>query len=89
MNAQAQAKIATDPLNSESYDLLEEIVNKSNVAKSDDEKNRAKSQIAELANEVMQGTVTLSDNLSASIDARIAQIDALISKQLTTVMHAP
>ncbi|MGP5201365.1 type VI secretion system contractile sheath large subunit [Psychrobacter aquimaris] len=89
MSAQAQQHIATDPLNSESYDLLEEIVNKSNIAKSDDEKNRAKSQIVELANEVMQGTVTLSDNLAASIDARIAQIDALISKQLTTVMHAP
>ena len=38
MSAQAQQHIATDPLNSESYDLLEEIVNKSNVAKSDDEK---------------------------------------------------
>ena len=89
MSAQAQQNLAPDALNNDSYDLLEEIVNKSNVAKSDDEKNRAKSQIAELANEVMQGTVTLSDNLAASIDARIAQIDALISKQLTTVMHAP
>lgn len=72
MNAQAQQNIVTDPLDNESYDLLEEIVSKSNIAKSDEEKNRAKSQIAELANEVMQGTVTLSDNLSASIDARIA-----------------
>ena len=70
MSAQAQQNLAPDALNNDSYDLLEEIVNKSNVAKSDDEKNRAKSQIAELANEVMQGTVTLSDNLAASIDAR-------------------
>ncbi len=46
MNAQAQQNIVTDPLNNESYDLLEEIVIKSNIAKSDEEKNRAKSQIA-------------------------------------------
>ncbi|MDX1786579.1 MAG: type VI secretion system contractile sheath large subunit [Psychrobacter sp.] len=84
----AQAQYGSDIIE-ESFDLLEDIVSKSNIAKSDDEKSRAKSQIAELANEVMQGTVTLSDNLAASIDARIAQIDALISKQLTTVMHAP
>src|SRR5690606_22954595 len=83
----AQAQYGSDIIE-ESFDLLEDIVSKSNIAKSDDEKNRAKSQIAELANEVMQGTGTLSDNLAASSDARIAQSDALISKQLTTVMHA-
>ena len=60
----AQAQYGSDIIE-ESFDLLEDIVSKSNIAKSDDEKNRAKSQIAELANEVMQGTVTLSDNLAA------------------------
>lgn len=38
MSAQAQQNLAPDALNNDSYDLLEEIVNKSNVAKSDDEK---------------------------------------------------
>ena len=37
----------------------------------------------------MQGTVTVSDNLSATIDARIAELDQLISTQLSEVMHAP
>lgn len=37
----------------------------------------------------MAGTVTVSDNLSASIDARIADIDRLISAQLSAVLHAP
>jgi type VI secretion system protein ImpC len=41
-----------------------------------------------LVKEVMQGTVTVSDNLSATIDARIAEIDHLISVQLSEVMHA-
>ena len=88
MSNQTQQATSTYAASSE-VDLLDEIVNQSNIAKSEEEKNRAKSQITELANEVMQGTVTISDNLAASIDSRIAQIDALISKQLSTIMHAP
>ena len=34
-------------------------------------------------------TVVVSDNLSATIDARVAELDRLISSQLSAVMHAP
>ena len=37
----------------------------------------------------MQGTVVMSDNLAATIDARVAELDQLISSQLSTIMHAP
>jgi type VI secretion system protein ImpC len=37
----------------------------------------------------MQGTVVVSDNLSARLDARVAELDRLISEQLSEVMHAP
>jgi type VI secretion system protein ImpC len=69
--------------------LLESIVSKTKMAHSADEHVRAKDIIAELAKEVLSGTVVISNNLSATLDARVAQIDALISAQLSLVMHAP
>ena len=69
--------------------LLDQIVTQSKVARSDNERARAKDIIGELVREVMQGTVVLSDNLSVTLDARIAEIDKLISEQLSEVMHHP
>ncbi|MCA3175213.1 MAG: type VI secretion system contractile sheath large subunit [Burkholderiales bacterium] len=68
--------------------LLDSIVEKSKVAKSNTEHERAKDIIAELVNQVLEGTVVVSDNLSATLDARVAELDALISDQLSAVMHA-
>ncbi|HET8695387.1 MAG: type VI secretion system contractile sheath large subunit [Burkholderiales bacterium] len=72
----------------ENHGLLDQIVSQSKVAKTDTEHARAKDLISELVKEVMQGTVTVSENLSATIDARIAELDQLISDQLSEVMHA-
>jgi type VI secretion system protein ImpC len=72
----------------ESVSLLDDIVARSKVAKTDTEHARAKDIIGELVKEVLSGTVVVSDNLSANIDARIAEIDELISAQLSEVMHA-
>jgi type VI secretion system protein ImpC len=69
--------------------LLDQIVEKSKVAKSASEHQRAKDIISELANQVLQGTMVVSSNLSATIDARIAELDRLVSDQLSAVMHAP
>lgn len=68
--------------------LLDDIVEKSKVAKSGVEHTRAKDIISELVNQVLEGTVVVSDNLSATIDARIAELDRLISDQLSAVIHA-
>lgn len=75
------APVAAEP------SLLDDIVRVSRVARSDSEHARARDLIAELVREVMKGTVVISDNLGAVLDARIAQIDALISDQLSEVMH--
>ncbi|MGQ0597765.1 type VI secretion system contractile sheath large subunit [Aquabacterium sp.] len=85
MSAQLQAQ--TGAL-AESVSLLDDIVAKSKVAKTDTEHARAKDIIGELVKEVLGGTVVVSENLSANIDARIAEIDQLISAQLSEVMHA-
>ncbi len=68
--------------------LLDQIVGQSKVAKSTSEHARAKDIIAELVQEVMNGSVVMSSNLCATLDARVAQLDTLISEQLSAVMHA-
>ena len=69
--------------------LLDSIVAQSKVARSDAEHSRAKDIISELVREVLSGTVVVSDNLSATLDARVAEIDELISRQLSAVIHHP
>ncbi len=69
--------------------LLDQIVSASKVARSAVEHTHAKDIIAELVREVLQGTVVVSDNLSVTLDARVAQLDQLISDQLSEVMHNP
>jgi type VI secretion system protein ImpC len=69
--------------------LLDQIVEQSKVAKSSVEHARARDLISELVSQVMDGTVVVSDNLAATIDARVAELDRLISAQLSAVMHAP
>ena len=69
--------------------LLDQIVEKSKVARSEAEHHRARDIISELAREVLQGTVVVSENLGLTLDARVAELDRMISDQLTEVMHAP
>jgi type VI secretion system protein ImpC len=85
MSSQLQAA----PAAAEAIDLLDRIVEESKVAKSSTEHERARDIIAELVNQVVQGTVTMSHNLSATLDARVAELDRMISAQLSAIMHAP
>jgi len=73
----------------ESPSLLDSIIDQSRVAITDQEKTHTRDLIGELVNQVLEGSVTISRDLTASMDARIAEIDALISDQLNEVMHHP
>ncbi len=84
----AQAKAAAAAVAQEG-DLLDRIVEESRVAKSGIEHARARDIIGELARQVVQGTVQVSHNLSATIDARVAELDRMISDQLSAIMHTP
>lgn len=87
MSAQNMQSLASTV--TEEVGLLDQIVEQSKVAKSSVEHARAKDIISELVNQVLQGSVVISENLAATIDARVAELDGLISKQLSAVMHAP
>ncbi|SKB47056.1 type VI secretion system contractile sheath large subunit [Luteibacter sp. 22Crub2.1] len=70
-------------------DDLAEIISRTHIAQTSAERERAADVIGELVREVMDGTIVVADSLGRSIDSRIAQIDELISAQLSEVMHAP
>jgi type VI secretion system protein ImpC len=69
--------------------LLDAIVDQSRAAINATEKSHTRRLIGELVDQVLSGTVTVSKDLVASIDARVAEIDRVISAQLNTIMHTP
>ncbi|KIQ98078.1 type VI secretion system contractile sheath large subunit [Lysobacter sp. A03] len=89
MNTQASAAPAQATTTTSEPGLLDQIVEQSKVARSDAEHQRARDIISELAREVLKGTVVVSENLNLTLDARVAELDRMISEQLTAVMHAP
>ncbi len=89
MNTQASAAPAQAATTTSEPGLLDQIVEQSKVARSDAEHQRARDIISELAREVLKGTVVVSENLNLTLDARVAELDRMISEQLTAVMHAP
>ena len=69
--------------------LLDRIIDESRIARSSAEHERARDLIGELVEQVLDGELVPSENLSASLDARVAELDALISAQLSEILHAP
>lgn len=69
--------------------LLDQVVERSRVAKSPAEHARARDIVSELAREVLEGSVVVSENLGLTLDARIAELDRIIADQVNAVLHAP
>jgi type VI secretion system protein ImpC len=69
--------------------LLDSIVEEGRLAKDDSGRERGKDMIKQFVKEVLAGTITIARDTDAMINARIAQIDHLVSLQLNEVMHAP
>ena len=67
--------------------LLDQILTEGRMARDDFQKERAKDMIAEYVKQVMSGEMTMSRNMDATINARIAEIDRLISAQMNEIMH--
>ena len=59
--------------------LLDRIIGESRIARSRVEHERARDLIGELVDQVLEGELVPSENLSASLDARIAELDALMA----------
>lgn len=89
MNMAAEAVAEKTVGVGEGLSLLDTIVDQSRVAVNESEKSHTRGLIGELVDQVLSGTVTVSTDLVASIDARVAELDQLISAQLNSIMHSP
>ena len=69
-------------------DLLSKILEEGRMVQHESQTQAAKDMIAEFVQQAMQGQVVMGRDLEASIQARIAEIDRLLSAQLNEIMHA-
>src|SRR5579872_1979487 len=69
--------------------LLDQIVEQGRLGKDPAARERGRSLVKEFVNQVLQGEMTISRDTESMINARIAQIDHLISIQLNEVLHHP
>jgi type VI secretion system protein ImpC len=69
--------------------LLESIVEEGRFGQEPSSQERGKDLIKEFIGQVLQGEVTVSKDTEAMINARIAQIDHLVSLQLNEILHHP
>ncbi len=80
----APAAVQTTELN-----LLDQIVEEGRFGKDAAAKERGKDLVKQFVAEVLEGSITVGRDTEAMINARIAQIDHLLSLQLSEIMHAP
>ncbi|MCS7026906.1 MAG: type VI secretion system contractile sheath large subunit [Bryobacteraceae bacterium] len=69
--------------------LLDKIVEEGRLGKDPASKERGKNLIKYFVNQVLEGSMAVSKDAEAMINARIAQIDHLISIQLNEILHHP
>jgi type VI secretion system protein ImpC len=67
--------------------VLDQIVEEGRFAKDVAGRERGKNLVAEFVSQVLDGAMTVSKDAEAMINARIAQIDHLISLQLNEILH--
>ena len=85
MQAQDQPQASYDA--SAEVSLLDKIVDQGRLGRDAAGKERGKELVKNFVAEVLKGTVTIAADTEAMINARIAQIDELISSQLNEIMH--
>jgi type VI secretion system protein ImpC len=73
----------------EEKSILDRIIEDGRLAREESQRGRAKDLIGEFVSQIMEGTMLVSKDTEAMINARISQIDKLISMQLNEVMHNP
>jgi type VI secretion system protein ImpC len=69
--------------------LLDQIVEEGRLARDTEARQRGRDMVKEFVAQFLEGSITLSRDSEAMINARIAQIDHLISLQLNQVLHHP
>jgi type VI secretion system protein ImpC len=89
MSDPQQAAAAAAAAQTTEKSLLDQIVDEGKLARDPAARERGKSLVKEFVAQFLEGSMTLSRDSEAMINARIAQIDHLISLQLNEILHHP
>lgn len=76
-------------VNATETSLLDQIVDQGRLARDPETRDRGRDMVKNFVAQFLEGNMTLSRDSEMMINARIAQIDHLISLQLNEVMHHP
>ena len=91
MSTAEQVQSASGPAEAASQvqeaSLLDKIIADSRMARDEDQRELARDLIGEFVDQVVTGSMKVSKDTQAMVNARIGQIDALISRQLNEIMH--
>jgi len=69
--------------------LLDQIVEQGRLGREPAARERGRDLVKEFISQVLEGEMTISRDADATINARIAQIDHLLSLQLNEILHHP
>jgi len=78
---------ASKVLTSDEKSLLDQIVEQGRFGAEPEARERGKDLVKEFVAQVLEGSMTVAKDAEMMINARIAQIDHLISLQLNEIMH--
>lgn len=85
--AAEQSQTTTSSSETQETSLLDQIISQGRMARDDEQRALAKDLIGTFVDQVMAGTMKVSKDTQAMVNARIADIDRLISKQLNAILH--
>ncbi|MDQ8159030.1 MAG: type VI secretion system contractile sheath large subunit [Gemmatimonadota bacterium] len=87
--ADAQKAAAQAVTTDAELSLLDQIVEQGKMGKDAESKGRGKDLVKRFVSEVLEGAITINRDTETMINARIAQIDHLLSLQLNEILHHP
>jgi type VI secretion system protein ImpC len=89
MSSEAQKAPGGAALETTQKSLLDDIVDEGRLSRDPASRQYNKDLVKEFVSQFLEGSMTLSRDSEAMINARIAQIDHLLSLQLNEVLHHP
>ncbi len=88
-NEQQKAEAAQAAAVQQEASLLDQIIDEGKMALQENQRTMAKDLITEFVGQIMEGAMVVSKDTETMINARISQIDQLLSEQLNEIMHHP
>src|ERR1700684_599528 len=85
----ANPQAAAASVETQEGSLLDQIVEQGRFGVESASRERGKNLVTEFVNQVLDGSMTIAKDAEMMINARIAQIDHLLSLQLNEILHHP